>query len=124
MDQGRLSADLSASWGCPGSAGARVATLRPKSGSRCFIRLVEAPVPAGFRPTRTYGWAAFDLTVRYRNLLVAFLAILFVDSFINGPFWVTTERHLFASVLPLLLAGWRPPAALHVDPVASSARST
>ncbi|MFW2354241.1 MAG: O-antigen ligase family protein [Hydrogenophaga sp.] len=55
--------------------------------------------------------AAFDLSVRYRNLLVAFLAILFVDSFINGPFWVTTERHLFASVLPLLLAGWRPPAS-------------
>mgnify|MGYP006176438013 FL=1 len=55
--------------------------------------------------------AAFDLRVRYRNLLVAFLAILFVDSFINGPFWVTTERHLFASVLPLLLAGWRPPVS-------------
>ncbi|WP_159607529.1 O-antigen ligase family protein [Hydrogenophaga sp. PBL-H3] len=53
--------------------------------------------------------AAFDLTVRYRNLLVAFMAILFVDSFINGPFWVTTERHLFASVLPLLVAGWRLP---------------
>ena len=55
--------------------------------------------------------AAFDLTVRYRNLVVAFLAILLVDSFINGPFWVTTERHLFASVLPLLLAGWRPSVA-------------
>lgn len=54
--------------------------------------------------------AAFELNVRYRNLLVAFLAILFVDSFINGPFWVTTERHLFASVLPLLMAGWRRPA--------------
>lgn len=54
--------------------------------------------------------AAFGLSVRYRNLLVAFLAILFVDSFINGPFWVTTERHLFASVLPLLMAGWRLPA--------------
>ena len=53
--------------------------------------------------------AAFELSTRYRNLLVAFLAILFVDSFINGPFWVTTERHLFASVLPLLMAGWRPP---------------
>lgn len=53
--------------------------------------------------------AAFELSDRYRNLLVAFLAILFVDSFINGPFWVTTERHLFASVLPLLVAGWRAP---------------
>ena len=68
--------------------------------------------------------AAFDLTVRYRNLLVAFLAILFVDSFINGPFWVTTERHLFASVLPLLLAGWRLPAVPSADAVrASSVRA-
>ncbi|MCW5653766.1 O-antigen ligase family protein [Hydrogenophaga sp.] len=57
-------------------------------------------------------WAAFraglSLEGRYRLLAVAFMAILFVDSFINGPFWVTTERHLFASVMPLLLAGWRP----------------
>lgn len=59
--------------------------------------------------------AAFELTARYRNLLVAFLAILFVDSFINGPFWVTTERHLFASVLPLLMAGWRPPLMREAD---------
>ncbi|WP_302173761.1 O-antigen ligase [uncultured Hydrogenophaga sp.] len=41
-----------------------------------------------------------------RALVTGFLAVLFVDGFINGPFWVTTERHLFASVLPLLLAGW------------------
>ena len=68
--------------------------------------------------------AAFDLTVRYRNLLVAFLAILFVDSFINGPFWVTTERHLFASVLPLLLAGWRSPSLPVVVSAPAAARST
>ncbi len=68
--------------------------------------------------------ASFELTVRYRNLLVAFLAILFVDSFINGPFWVTTERHLFASVLPLLLAGWRSPVVSQVDRVPVSAHST
>lgn len=67
--------------------------------------------------------AAFELSVRYRNLLVAFLAILFVDSFINGPFWVTTERHLFASVLPLLLAGWRSPVVSQVDGVPISAHS-
>ncbi len=68
--------------------------------------------------------AAFDLATRYRNLLVAFLAILFVDSFINGPFWVTTERHLFASVLPLLLASWRLPAESRFDPVLTSVPST
>jgi O-antigen ligase len=61
-----------------------------------------------------YAWllqralaAGFAQIGRYRLLTVAFLAILLVDSFINGPFWVTTERHFFASVLPLLLAGWR-----------------
>ena len=50
---------------------------------------------------------ALGMTDRFRMLLVAFLAILFVDSFINGPLWVSTERHFFASMLPLLMAGWR-----------------
>lgn len=45
---------------------------------------------------------------RGRLMLVAFMTVMFVDSFINGPLWVTTERHLFASILPLLMAGWRP----------------
>ncbi|OHT20203.1 hypothetical protein [Edaphosphingomonas haloaromaticamans] len=63
-EQGTIAADLAASWGCPGSAGARFAALRPLSGAHCFIRLVEAPLPADFVPTRTYGWAAFELTVK------------------------------------------------------------
>ena len=44
--------------------------------------------------------------VSERVLAAGFLAVLVVDGFINGPFWVTTERHLFASVLPLVMAGW------------------
>lgn len=64
IEQGRLPVDLAVGWGCPKSAGARFATLRPKSGAHCFIRLVETPLPADFRPTRTYGWAAFELTVK------------------------------------------------------------
>jgi catechol 2,3-dioxygenase-like lactoylglutathione lyase family enzyme len=59
-----LPADLAASWGCPASAGARHAVLRPHSGAPCWLRLVEqAPVP-GFAPTTTFGWGAFELTVR------------------------------------------------------------
>ena len=46
-----------------------------------------------------------------RALVTGFLAVLFVDGFINGPFWVTTERHLFATVLPLLMAAWPAPAS-------------
>lgn len=64
VEQGTLDAGLAASWGCPASAGARCATLQPESGAHCFIRLVEAPLPPEFRPTRTYGWAAYELTVQ------------------------------------------------------------
>jgi hypothetical protein len=64
VERGELDADLAVSWACPASAGARTATLQPQSGAHCFIRLVEQPVPADFRPTRTYGWAAYELTVQ------------------------------------------------------------
>lgn len=53
---------------------------------------------------------------RGRLMLVSFVMVMFVDSFINGPLWVTTERHLFASFLPLLMSGWRPIAVLPSDP--------
>ncbi len=64
VEEGKLDARLAASWGCPHSAGAPYALLRPQSGAHCFIRLVEAPVPDDFKPTRTYGWAAYELTVK------------------------------------------------------------
>ncbi len=55
--------DLAASWGAPSIAGARIATLRPRSDAPCWLRLVEQAEAPDFRPTRTYGWAAFELTV-------------------------------------------------------------
>lgn len=64
VDEGRLDADLAASWNCPANAGARIVSLQPTSGAPCFLRLVEQPVPAGFVPTRTFGWSAFELTVQ------------------------------------------------------------
>ena len=64
IERGELAADLAASWNCPTSAGARTATLQPQSSAHCFIRLVEQPVPDKFRPVRTYGWAAYELTVQ------------------------------------------------------------
>lgn len=64
VEQGLLGAKLAASWGCPDSAGAAMAVLRPTSGAECFIRLVEQPVPVGFVPTTTYGWASYEITVQ------------------------------------------------------------
>lgn len=59
-----LSSGLAASWGCPKSAGAPMAILQPTSGADCYIRLVEQPDHPDFKPTTTYGWAAFELTVQ------------------------------------------------------------
>jgi catechol 2,3-dioxygenase-like lactoylglutathione lyase family enzyme len=64
VEQGALDAGLAASWGCGGSAGSPYAVLQPVSGHPCFIRLVEQSVPEAFRPTTSYGWAAFELTVQ------------------------------------------------------------
>ncbi len=64
VEQGHLPPDLAASWGTSASAGSRYAVLQPTSGAPSFLRLVEQPVPADFVPVRTYGWAAFEITVQ------------------------------------------------------------
>jgi catechol 2,3-dioxygenase-like lactoylglutathione lyase family enzyme len=64
VEEGTLSADLAASWGCPASAGSAYAALRPQSGESCWFRLVEQPPHPDFRPTTSYGWAAFECTVQ------------------------------------------------------------
>ena len=64
IEQGTLPADLADSWGCPKSAGLPMAILQPASGADCHIRLVEQPDHPGFKPTTTYGWAAYELTVQ------------------------------------------------------------
>lgn len=64
VHRGVLDPELAASWGCAASAGRRMALLRPASGFPCWYRLVEQPVPPDYRPTRSYGWASFELTVK------------------------------------------------------------
>lgn len=64
VEDAPLDPALAAAWEAPAAAGARMATLAPKSGAHCFIRLVEQAVPTGFTPTRTFGWAAYELTVK------------------------------------------------------------
>ncbi len=64
VEHGALPAGLAASWGCAANAGAPFATLAPASGAPSYVRLVEQPLDPGFMPTRTYGWAAFEITVQ------------------------------------------------------------
>jgi catechol 2,3-dioxygenase-like lactoylglutathione lyase family enzyme len=63
VERGELPEALAASWGCPGNAGSPYAVLRPKSGAPCWFRLVEQADHPDFKPTTTYGWAAFETTV-------------------------------------------------------------
>ncbi|WBH18000.1 hypothetical protein [Sphingomonas radiodurans] len=64
VEHGVIDAGLAASWGCPAAAGARFATLAPTSGAPCHVRLVEQPLRSDFVPARTYGWAAYEITVQ------------------------------------------------------------
>ena len=54
IEQGELSAELAASWGCAKNAGSRYCVLRPVSGAPCWFRLVEQPDHPDFKPTTTY----------------------------------------------------------------------
>ena len=63
VEQGELDEGIATSWHCPANSGSPYAVLQPKSGEPCWLRLVEQPEFAGFKPTTTYGWAAFELTV-------------------------------------------------------------
>lgn len=63
-ERGPVPADLAAAWGAPASAGRHAVLCRPASGVDIFLRFVEgAPVP-GYRPLRTYGWAAVEICVQ------------------------------------------------------------
>jgi hypothetical protein len=64
VELGHVPEELAASWGAPGATGQAYALLQPRSGVSSFLRLVEAPLHAEFVPTRTFGWAAFELTVK------------------------------------------------------------
>jgi catechol 2,3-dioxygenase-like lactoylglutathione lyase family enzyme len=63
VDEGVAGQTLAAQWAAPNIANARMATLQPASGSPSFIRLLEQPAQPDFRPTRSYGWAAYEISV-------------------------------------------------------------
>lgn len=63
VDDGVAGPALAAHLGVPAISGARLATLQPASGAPCFLRLIEQPAHPDFRPTRSYGWAAFEISV-------------------------------------------------------------
>ncbi|MBT9465980.1 O-antigen ligase family protein [Hydrogenophaga sp.] len=107
-------------WG-QGTGGYRVISSRIYAdASQCGVSCIHPhnqylffAVEHGLLGLTAYGlllWALIRGAIRCqggeRAMLAGFSTVLILDGFINGPFWVTTERHLFASMLPLLMASW------------------
>ncbi len=63
ISQGSVPSDQALAWGTPAAAGHKQAVLQPTAGTPSYVRLIEQPLPDGFRATQTYGWAAFELSV-------------------------------------------------------------
>ena len=80
VERGVVSAELAAFWDAPKCEGAAMAVMQPESGAPCFLRFVEQPPHPDYRPLRTYGWAAIELTVRDTDAVNAALK--------GGPFEV------------------------------------
>ncbi len=64
IHSGVVDDDVARSWNCPNIVNAKMATLQMASGADCHIRLVEQPDHSDFKPTTTYGWAAYEFTVQ------------------------------------------------------------
>ena len=64
VEEGVIARDLAISWGAPAAAGAGFVTVAPASGAQVFIRFVANEAVPGYRPLRTYGWAAVEICVK------------------------------------------------------------
>lgn len=63
VEAGQVSPGLARQWGAPAQVARRYALLRAPAGAGGFVRLVEGTAVPQYRPLRTWGWAAFELTV-------------------------------------------------------------
>ena len=59
-----LGAAQAGRWDRSGTAGCRTATLIPASGVQRFLRLVESPLAAPYRPLLSAGWNAIEIVVQ------------------------------------------------------------
>lgn len=64
VERGPVPDDLAAAWGAPGSAGRHAVLCRPASGAEMYLRFVQGERVEGYRPLRTYGWAAIEICVQ------------------------------------------------------------
>lgn len=64
IHRGAVSQTQAELWGAPAMAGKRVVVMEPESGKASYLRLVENPMPAGYKPLTSYGWASSEMCVQ------------------------------------------------------------
>lgn len=62
-ERGRVSESLAASWGAPRAAGRAYFLMSPDAAPEVFIRVVQTPAVADYRPLTTFGWNAIEIIV-------------------------------------------------------------
>ncbi|PPR79783.1 MAG: hypothetical protein CFH01_00185 [Alphaproteobacteria bacterium MarineAlpha2_Bin1] len=62
--QGVISNELASSWGAEKLAGSNFSCLRPSSGKKFQLRIIEYPISNDYKPLTTYGWNAVELVVK------------------------------------------------------------
>ncbi len=63
VESGEVDAAQAAAWAAPAMAGAAFTVCRPASGAQVYLRFVEGAAPVDYRPLRTFGWAAIEISV-------------------------------------------------------------
>ena len=61
VERGVIAEDLAVSWGAPRSAGLSYAVMQPASGEDAYLRFLQDASVDGYRPLRSYGWAAIEI---------------------------------------------------------------
>jgi catechol 2,3-dioxygenase-like lactoylglutathione lyase family enzyme len=64
VERGAVEAALAESWGAPAVAGRPYVVCRPASGAEVFLRFVAADPAPDYRPLRSHGWAAIEISVQ------------------------------------------------------------
>ena len=64
VEEGQVPADLARSWRAPAQVARPYALLRGRGAKGGYIRLVEGAKVDAYRALRSFGWAAFELTVK------------------------------------------------------------
>jgi catechol 2,3-dioxygenase-like lactoylglutathione lyase family enzyme len=64
VERGEVAPDLARSWNAPAAAGRAFVVCRPASGAEVFLRFVQSDPTPDYRPLRSFGWAAIEISVQ------------------------------------------------------------